>query len=311
VPSQSASTFTTTSVTTRSVTPIDPLTTVLDDGNLIHQAETGNDGSRFFDTPEASYQKENRKDDDEASGRVSGVPPQLPTTSSATHPSTTIAAPIQSRTADPQDTTADQPSEIDYNTLFLLNNTINHTTSRDNTSQRPGETHWFQLFQNRDAAPFSEQQYAEDWDFTPALEPPSAAPTASMNLSSNNDFVSSDVSSTVMSHLQMGQAYSETTHAATSHYRPFGGYVYNPYRSLGRRRFNVDDDNNGWTSLSHAMTSRYPRPRYARPASFNFDTDDSVPQSSSSEPERKPSSKVKVLFSKLKAYIKAPFRRHR
>jgi hypothetical protein len=36
-----------------------------------------------------------------------------------------------------------------------------------------------------------------------------------------------------------------------------------------------------------------------------------VPQTSLPEPERKPSSKIKVLFSKLKAYIKAPFRRHK
>jgi hypothetical protein len=289
VPPHSASTTPTTFVTTRNATPIDRLTTVLDDENLLHQAETGNDGLRFSNSPEASYQKDNGNDNDEASGLVSGVPPKPPTTSSATHSSTTIAAPTRSRTAAVFDTISDHPLNNEYNTLALLNDTSNHTTSRNTTSQPPAETNWFQLFQNQDIAPFSEQQYAEDWDFSPVQEPTSAAPIVSTDLSS----------------------YADTpwpAHPATGHSRPFGGFVYNPWRSLGRRRFNGVDDDGGWTAL---WTSRYLHDRMERRPGSIFDDGDGVPQSPSPKPERKPSSKIKVLFSKLKAYIKAPFRRHR
>ncbi|GAB7334892.1 hypothetical protein MBLNU13_g06785t1 [Cladosporium sp. NU13] len=75
--------------------------------------------------------------------------------------------------------------------------------------------------------------------------------------------------------------------------------------------FQVDDhyiDNNAYISLGHPVTLAEP---LGRAGASKLDTSDSISHNSMPKPEPTACSKIATLFSKLKAYIKAPFLRHK
>jgi len=225
VTSQSASTSPTISGTTRSVSPIDLFTPRL----------IGNEYEKAI--PSAS--------------RGPNVPPKSSLLPSAAYCPPTDIRPTRYPTTTVLGRTANHPPEADHDALFLLDDTGDHTTSRNMESPPAADsdwTHWLRFFQSQDGAPSPNLQPPEDWDITPVPEQTTAAPIEAP-----------------MDYIRIVQ-----------------------YHPMAHRRTTTLPDTRG--------------PMMVLPLGE---------MSASPKRKRTPPSKITIFFSKLKAYIKAPFRRHK
>jgi hypothetical protein len=144
--------------------------------------------------------------------------------------------------------------------------------------------HWLPFFEGQDTAPSPSQQYAEDWNLALGLET-TTAPTASMNLSSN-----------------IGHRWS-ANHAADDA-RVHNGHAYkHPFNA-----YNGSDLHDGFTTHCGARPSKFVLPSASR---FNVSGGLGFMSMSKPMPMPEPPSKIANFFSKLKAYIKAPFCRQK
>lgn len=166
--SQSASTSPATSGTTESGTPIDPPATIFHGAESGHATKTEYEGSKSFETPDATIQEDNGHEDDNAPQSVSrglSVPTKSPPAFPAAYLSAMATVPTQSRTAAFQARTAAHPPEAEQATLLNLDTTDKATISRNITSQPHADSdwrQWFRSFQSPGAAPSPNLQHAED-----------------------------------------------------------------------------------------------------------------------------------------------------
>ncbi|KAM0711304.1 hypothetical protein Q7P35_002044 [Cladosporium inversicolor] len=281
---QSASTSPATSGTTRSVTPIDLLKAGVNPENLRPTVEPAHGGLWSLDTSDASHQKYNSHDDGVAIFPVVNEPgarPKSPPTSSAAY-----ISPTQSRAAYLHDTTANRSPSPEHDPLAILNTTDNHTTSlnRTVTSRSQADSdwmHWPSIFQSQqDTVLTPDLQDAEDWDFVLVPHSTTAAPSASTYFS-YDDYVWSGISATGHSRMHGGNFYPQQYKGYDSSYRHGDDITYCDARPS----------------------------EFAVPIAPKFDIGGSATHIPICKPERRPRSKIATFFSKLKACIKAPFRR--
>jgi hypothetical protein len=195
---------------------MDLLTTTVDDEKLRHQAESGNDGSRPFDTSNVSQQKGNVRDDDDEGilsvSRGLSVPTDAHSNSTVTCFSTPNATTAQPRTAALLDRSTSHPSEPEPepNTLAMLNTITDQTPSLNQTTTANSHAdsdwrRWLLPFQNIDTAPSPDLERAEeDWYFNPLLDP--YAPE-SIDVPLDSLYSSSGLSATGDSRLYAGHFY--------------------------------------------------------------------------------------------------------
>lgn len=276
VSSQSASTSPTISDTTTVVTPIGLFTNVADGGNQCHTAATGREGLLSLDTSVVSQQIDNGNDDEHAVPSLPGRPTDPSPTATAAYFSTTSMVPTLSRSATLHDLTAAYPFEAEHNT-------DSPPSSPTSTSQFPIDINWLHTLQllDQETPPSPPQQHAEDWDFTftdamGLLEAPSSSMGVSMAQSCSGPSVRDDARRLV-GHVD--------------------DHFYNSY--------------NGFKLHADSRVSNELPPVSLQDHASQFVTSDSATHIPLPKPERKPRSKIVIFFSKLKACIKAPFRRHK
>ena len=329
-------TTTTSSGTTKSGTPVDLLTTMIDNGDQCHATEIEYKGLLSLGTSDgtsdASHQKDNGHDDEKAPLSVSrGI--SVPTKSSPVSPaaclSTTAMAPTKSRSATLQNTVARPLPEPD---LPIVDNIDNHTVSHNTTPQPHAGSDWRhhdKVFQGPDHARSPNLQYAEeDWDLTP-VTPRYLMPGFDFleNLQWDRP-VYEDICATDSAHAHFGHNYASDHKISRRR----------AYRSLvfGENTVTHRGDDIGYPPLRkcipiigaavdagdasvqlNRLHDKSPPPcrpimvadSSSTPAIVPSTTKagSSIPHSSEPKPESTPRSKI-VIF---KAYIKAPFFKHK
>ena len=345
--SQSTSTSPTTTATTTSSgktesgTPVDLLTTVLHEAEPSHATESGYRGLKPFDTPDPTIQRGNGHDDGKAEPSVfrqlTSVPTNPPPASSTAVVSATNNGPTQCRAATFHGTIASHPPEPGSDTLLTVDNTELPTASRDSTSQPDAVNDWmhyYQFFQSPYDAPSPDlQDAAGDWDFTP-VTPRLSMPRPNFpewpEWGGRPDW--NDLSATDHARVHWDHSYNHDL----GNYVRRGSTMFrgNPIHHVGHERgygplprsiptigaaVDAGDASVQLDRLHDDSPSLCRPPKVASPSSIpasplvpnTTKAGSSIPHSSEPKPESTPRSKIATFFSKLKAYIKAPFRRHK
>lgn len=277
-PSQSASTSpaTTSSGTTESGTPIDLLTTIVDDEDLSHATGTGHKGLLSFDTSGTSHQEDNGHDDDKA-------------------------------------------TQIAFSGLSV-------PTKPSPTSSHAGNDwrDYYQLFQSPyDARSPNLQHTEEDWDFIPgrvtstAISQPTRFRRITGLISRNRSQHSADTHA-IPDLYNDSVVHNSCTHLGHRHRTHDGTYgsppkARYPTSGFAEQASPVTAQESGIDNSiflpGARVTVRDERPLVFGETAFEHDMNIGTPLRQGHR--RRPPSKMAKFFSKLKAVITAPFRKHK
>lgn len=316
--STSMSPTTTSSGISESGTPKDLLTTIVDGEGLSHLTETGHEGLLSFDTSDTSHQKDDGHDDGKTVPSVArslSVPTKPSPTSSVKNFSRCKHAPTASRSAIFQDTTAHSQVEPKHDTLSTLENTDSRTASRSIFSQPQAGSDWrhyYEIFQSPFGAPSPDLGYAEEqWDFAPGRDPYAETGTsASDDLDNRRIFF--DAPRVHRRPLNRSRPLNRTRLSSSRRDDTFDplGFVTHPITSHARDASPVATQDANTNNAIYRFSADFGVRRLAQ--SFSSSSEDTnVPQISEPKSKRKPPSKIAIFLSKVKAFIKVPFRKHK